>query len=198
MAKKSRQASAFCGVMLWACLAGRAQAASRPSVTVLLYNQAGISAEVLVRAKAEVARIYDEAGIDLSWGDPTSAATADKFTIRLMIRPRGVGVASSVMGAALGDMHETGGSAFVFFDRVVRSAHEREQDVAPILSFAMAHEMGHLLLPFPAHAASGVMRAAWDGDDLRHIANGSLQFAPVQQAAIRVKASNCCTSTIGR
>jgi hypothetical protein len=42
------------------------------------------------------------------------------------------------------------------------------------------------------------MRPAWDGDDLRHIANGSLQFTPVQQAAIRVKASTCCTSVISR
>jgi hypothetical protein len=49
-----------------------------------------------------------------------------------------------------------------------------------------------LLLPFPAHAASGIMRAAWDGDDLRHIANGSMQFTPAQQAAIRLKASTCC------
>jgi hypothetical protein len=60
----------------------------------------------------------------------------------------------------------------------------------------MAHEMGHLLLPAPAHAPSGIMRAAWDGDDLRHIANGSLQFTPAQQTAIRVKASTCCLNTL--
>jgi hypothetical protein len=96
------------------------------------------------------------------------------------------------MGTTLGDAHDTEGSAFVFYDRVLRSAHESQQDVARLLAYAMAHEIGHLLLPSPAHAASGIMRAAWNGDDLRHIANGSLQFTPEQQAAIRVKAEACC------
>jgi hypothetical protein len=185
MASRWTHAGAGWAVML--CLAGQAQAASRPSVAVLAYNQAGVSADALARAKTEVARIYGEAGIDVIWLDPASAGAVRSFTIQLLIRSRAVGASGSVMGTALGDAHETGGSAFVFLDRVLRSAHEREQDVARVLAYAMAHEMGHLLLP--AHAPSGIMRAAWDGDDLRHIANGSLQFTPAQQAALRVKAS---------
>ena len=35
-----------------------------------------------------------------------------------------------------------------------------------VLSVAIAHEIGHLLLPEPAHADEGIMRAPWDGDAL--------------------------------
>jgi hypothetical protein len=61
-----------------------------------------------------------------------------------------------------------------------------------VLAYAMAHEMGHLLLPYPAHSTNGIMRAEWDGDDLRHIANGSMLFTPAQTALIRARAVGCC------
>ena len=189
MANQWRQV-AGCAVLLG--LAGQAGAASRPSITVVAYDQAGVGADTLVRAKAETARIVAEAGVDVTWMDPAAVEPVNTFAIRLLIRPRAVGASGSVMGTALGDTHETGGSAFVFYDRVLRSAHERQQDVAGVLAYAMAHEMGHLLLPTLAHASSGIMRGSWDGDDLRHIANGSMQFTTAQQTAIRVKASTCC------
>lgn len=128
--------------------------------------------------------------------DPATVEPAGNFAIRLLIRPRAVNAPGSVMGTAIGDTHETGGSAFVFYDRVLRSAHERQQDVAAVLAYAMAHEMGHLLLPFPAHADAGIMRPDWNGDDLRHMANGSLQFTPAQAAALRLKASTCCLTAM--
>jgi hypothetical protein len=64
-----------------------------------------------------------------------------------------------------------------------------------VLAYVMAHEMGHLLLPPGAHSPSGIMRPDWDGDDLRHIASGSLQFTPAQANAIRAKASECRAAT---
>jgi hypothetical protein len=172
-------------------LAGRAEAGDRPSIAVVAYNQAGVAADTLARAKTETARIYGEAGVDVIWMDHAAVEAARNFAIRLLIR-RAVSARESVLGSVAGDTHETGGLASVFYDRVLRSAHERRQDVAGVLAYAMAHEMGHLLLPFPAHAASGIMRSAWDGDDLRHIANGSLRFSASQTAAIRAKASRCC------
>lgn len=127
--------------------------------------------------------------------DPASVEPAGAFAIQLLLRRRPVNASGAVMGTAIGDTHQTSGSAFVFYDRVLRSAHEREQDVARVLAYSMAHEMGHLLLPYPAHSMTGITRPAWDGDDLRHIASGSLQFTAVQGAAIRAKVSECCAAT---
>jgi hypothetical protein len=161
-------------------------------LAVVVYNQAAVPLEVLKKARGTISSIYREADVNVMWIDPASAAAGANFTIRLLIRPRAINAQRSLMGSALGDTHETGGSAFVYYDRVLRSAHERQQDVVGVLAYAMAHEMGHLLLPAPAHAPSGIMRGAWDGDDLRHIASGSLKFTPAQQAAIRMKALTTC------
>jgi len=106
--------------------------------------------------------------------------------------------AQAVLGTTIGDVHETSGTAFVFYDRVLKSVHERQQNVSRVLAYAMAHEMGRLLLPHPAHSSSGIMRPQWDGDDLRHIASGSLQFTAVQAKAIRAKVSTCCAATAAR
>ena len=190
MVNRWRLATAGCAVMLG--LAGQAGAASRPSIAVVVYDQARVAADTLARAKTEIARIYGEAGIDVNWMDAAAPEPAGNFAIRLLIRPRAVDRPGSVMGSVAGDTHETDGLASVFYDRVLRSARERRQDVAGVLAYAIAHEIGHLLLPFPAHADAGIMRPDWDGDDLRHIANGSMQFTTVQQTLIRVKATTCC------
>lgn len=173
-----------------------AQTAERlPSIAVVAYNQAAVDSDTLARAKSEVTRIYREVGVSVTWMSPRAADPAGAFAIQLLLRRRPVIESGSVMGTAIGEAHEIGGLAFVFFERVLKSAHERQQDVACVLAYAMAHEMGHLLLPAPAHSPSGIMRSAWDGDDLRHIASGSLQFTQLQANAIRAKAVSCCPPT---
>jgi hypothetical protein len=179
--------------MLAAGVTGQA-AASPPSIAVGAYNQAGVAADTLARAKSEVTRIYGDVGVDVIWMDPEAVAPPGAFAMQVRIRARAVNTSRAVMGAVLGDA-ETGWLAFVYYDCVLRSAHEREQDVARLLAYAMAHEMGHLLLPRPAHSPSGIMRSGWNGDDLRHIASGSLHFTAVQANAICAKVSDCCTGT---
>jgi hypothetical protein len=191
MANRWRHA-AGCALMLG--LATQTEAAGRPAIAVVAYNQAGVATDVIARAKLEINRIVAGTGVDVAWMDPAAVEPVASFAIQLLIRPRAVSGPQSVMGTALGDAHEIGGSAMVFYDRVLRSAHEREQDVAGVLAYAMVHEIGHLLLPPPAHSSSGIMRAAWDGDDLRHMASGAMQFTPAQQAAIGVKAETCCAA----
>jgi hypothetical protein len=194
----NRWCSVAAGCAVFLGIAGRADAASRPSIVLVVYDQAGVAPATLTRAKLEVGRIVDDAGVDVIWIAPAAAEPANTFAIRLLIRRRDVGATVSAMGTAIGDVHESGGTAFVFFDQVLRSAHGGKHDAGSVLAYAMAHEMGHLLLPGPAHAESGIMRPSWDGDDLRHIADGSMQFTPVQQRAIRAKASTCCIAAAAR
>ena len=192
---RGRWAFVVAGLTLAAGLCGPAEA-SPPSIAAVAYNQAGVDADTLARAKSEVMRIYRDAGVDVTWMDPATVESAGAFAIQLLVRLRAVNASGSVMGRAIGGTHDSG-SAFVYYDRVLRSAHEREQDVARLLGVAMAHEMGHLVLP-AGHSPSGIMRPNWDGDDLRHIASGSLQFTTVQANAIRAKVSGCCAATAGK
>jgi hypothetical protein len=189
----TRWAWAIAGSMLILGLSEQAGAACRPSIWVVAYNQAGVAPDTLAHAKTEITRIFGEAAVAVTWMDRVALEPAGAFAVQVLIRPRAVNGSSSVMGTTIGDVHDTAGSAFIYYDRVVKSAHEREQDVARLLAHAMAHEMGHLLLPSPAHSQSGIMRPEWDGDDLRHIASGSLQFTAEQATAIRAKISGCST-----
>ena len=44
----------------------------------------------------------------------------------------------------------------------------------------MAHEIGHLLLAESSHSPAGLMRAAWDKEDLRALMRGRLSFTAPQ------------------
>lgn len=55
-----------------------------------------------------------------------------------------------------------------------------------VLAHVMAHEIGHLLLPY-GHSSTGLMRANWDVADLRRAVYRQLKFTPEQAALIRAK-----------
>jgi hypothetical protein len=117
------------------------------------------------------------------------------FVIQMMIRRRAsepASAAESVMGMTP-EAGENGGTASVFYDQVLRMAHHYRQPVEELLAIAVAHEMGHVLLPPPGHAPTGIMRPVWDGRDIRHAVLGSLTFTPTQAALIQAKVSGCCS-----
>jgi hypothetical protein len=187
MGNRWRQAAAATTLILG--LAGPAGSDSRPAIAVVVYDQARVPNDTLTRAQTDVARIYSEAGVDVTWMESATVRPVGMFTIRLLIRRHAIGAPGPVMGTAIGDPQETNGSAFVFYQQVLNTAHRGEQDVARVLAYAMAHEMGHLILPSPAHSSSGIMRANWDGDDLQHIADGSLAFSPGQARLMQARAT---------
>jgi hypothetical protein len=47
----------------------------RPQVSVAVYNDAGVSATVVVQAELRAARIFDEAGMDVAWKDCSTSRT---------------------------------------------------------------------------------------------------------------------------
>jgi hypothetical protein len=188
MAAHRHVARAFTVVIL-AGSGDLAEAAETGSATIVvkLSNQAGVAGGTLAEAQSQVSRIYADVGVEVLWTDAAAAHADGRFVVNLMIRtkpPR-----PRMMGHAFGDARDTGGTAFVYRDRVEEVARARDVDPATVLAFAMAHEMGHLLLPAPSHAVAGIMRANWDGQNFRDMAARSLRFTPVQGNAIRVKAS---------
>ena len=58
--------------------------------------------------------------------------------------------------------------ATVYIDRVEWLSRQAGADAVVVLGFAVAHEIGHLLLGTNAHAAHGIMRAIWSRDELQH------------------------------
>src|SRR5262245_8365221 len=161
-----------------------------PPLAVIAYNHASIPAGTLRYARDKVIRIYRETGVDLQWTDsPLDSSQPDRdassnrpniFTVRMLTRKKRHPVAvgeGMVLGRAVGTS-DSGGIVSLFYDQVVRVARTHGQWPGDILGLAIAHEIGHLLLPSPAHSPIGIMRASWDGDDIRHGVVGALRFTP--------------------
>jgi hypothetical protein len=94
-------------------------------------------------------------------------------------------MAPSALGTTVGEDHRVGGSSFVFYERVLKFAHDHRRSIDVILAYAIAHEMGHVLLPAPAHTSTGLMKAEWSDDDIRHLASDRQLFTVDQALLIR-------------
>jgi hypothetical protein len=54
-----------------------------------------------------------------------------------------------------------------------------------VLAIAIAHEIGHMVLPARAHSKDGLMHAAWDSNHFRSAAAGLLHFSAESATSIR-------------
>lgn len=181
------------------------QESPAPTVTLRVYDYAGIDSGMMRAAREKVARIYQQAGVLVEWIEPlanrrngsttVASSSLPTFTVRVLIRPKMVSnhgsATASVMGVAL-EADENGAIVWLFYDRVLRVAQHHRQPIADLLAIALAHEVGHVLLPPPGHSAGGLMQATWDGDDLRHAIVGELAFTATEASHIRARLAGCC------
>jgi hypothetical protein len=80
--------------------------------------------------------------------------------------------------------------AFIFCSRVEDAAKSAALPFSRVLSCAMAHEMGHLLMGDRPHSSFGLMRGDWEPKDLRRVAMSPLSFLPQDSALMRSGLSN--------
>ena len=189
-------------------LASRADAEPRPPLNVVLHvcDDPGIHRNLVNRAKVEMGRIFRDVGIDIAWtdevstrtgpDDPQPPASSDPQLTLVMLCQEltdEVTVDPTALGGAVGTRDYRGHIAYVFYDRVERFARTLNMSRDPeaddlysviVLAHAMAHEVGHLLLPY-GHSATGLMRAEWDAKDMRLAVERRLNFTPEQAELIR-------------
>ena len=75
--------------------------------------------------------------------------------------------------------------AYVFSDRVGAISSAVHMNTALLLGCAIAHELGHMLLPIHSHTPFGVMRGNWDARHLSLDGLNDMNFLPNQEAEIR-------------
>ena len=90
-----------------------------------------------------------------------------------------------MLGVAPSTQEARGINLWIFYPRIRAYSAELGMDASQLLGHVMAHEMGHLLLPYGAHSLAGLMRPAWDRAQVRAAAEGLLTFTPDQAALIR-------------
>jgi hypothetical protein len=162
-------------------------------VIVFVYNDARVPGDTLIRAEQQAKNAFSRAGLEITWldcirGTPACNEIGGSNHLILRITPN---VARSISDAAFGiaflGSDETGRNADVFWKRAQEIQENSKVDLALILGSVMAHEIGHLLLGSNAHAVSGIMRAHWEGSELRRISMGSLLFLPEQGKRMRAR-----------
>jgi hypothetical protein len=166
---------------------------------VRVYNAAVLPAAAQVVALRAATTILAAAGIGTSWlpcGDAASEAAASicntpltpsELSVRLVKLP---GTASAhgelQLGYSLVDTKAGAGTlATIYADRVAWLAGEAAVDMPTLVGFAIAHEIGHLLLGTNAHSASGLMRALWSRAELKRNEAADWLFGRTDAARMR-------------
>jgi hypothetical protein len=75
--------------------------------------------------------------------------------------------------------------AYAFYSRIQDFSEIHRVEVGPILGGVIAHELGHLLLPYGSHSGSGLMSSSWDKELALRAAKGQLTFSEPESALIR-------------
>ncbi len=160
MAQWTRRAFGFLVLGVWLVGIGAA-AADSPSVVIHLDNKAGTPARVLDSARAEVAEVFQAAGLAITWMegpvpvDPERSAVgqpAVTVVLGTMVSP--CEGSRCTLGLAVLDRR----TAIIFSNRVHDLALRHPVDAGVVLGRVIAHEVGHLLLPPGRHAHQGLMR----------------------------------------
>lgn len=158
---------------------------SAPTVVVAIHDSARVEPAVLDAARARVSAVFSRAGVEVAWDD----AGATGFRVQVLLRPRNPQSAPGkprVMGVALA-ADERRAVLSLYFDGVTDVARRHGAPVSDVLGIALAHEMGHVLLPPPSHSRDGIMKASWEGDDIRHALLSELAFTDVQAEQMRTR-----------
>ena len=176
-----------------------AESIDSASVRLRVDDYAAVAADVLARAQDEVTQLYAAIGVEATWlatrhlpsRPPAPPVRVDKgmpdltvivlnptMTTRMAPPPNALGLAASTQNV-------DGRIAYVFYDRLRMVTLERDDSDVRALSLVMAHEIGHLLLPYGSHSEGGVMLGHWNIERFSHIDLRGLRFTPLQGQQMR-------------
>jgi Transcriptional regulator PadR-like family len=184
--------------------------ARRPHLTVFVDPRVPVSVDQLRRARLDVNRILGAIGVTTEWESeepperwaqqPAREVPTD-YVVHLVIIARVSGLSGPdtlPLGVTPPGDHRTGADVVVFHDHVEEFARERHKSASSVLALVIAHEIGHALLPAPAHTSVGIMQGEWDQQTLDQADDHELRFTPQQAALIRERLDNCCNLIAGR
>ena len=167
------------------------------SLTVSIFNDAGVSQSVLSQARNRAIFIMRRAGVSLVWVDcgtpgnwlPNSGCTSISFPQHLSVRLvcKASGASDDTFGQSFQNASGEGNYALVYFGVLATSQAAKVVPTGDLLGFVIAHELGHLLLGRDSHSATGLMTAVWQTAELRQASQGHLLFTNEQQDRIRTR-----------
>lgn len=157
-------------------------------VVVRVYDNTGLPSDVRRTSLTRAAEIFARAEVEIGWVHcPARCGRApgpDQLILRMTRSPAAaVGVGTSLIDP----VQQAGRLATVYVDQVDAMARRANTDRVAILSRAIAHEIGHLLLGTTEHTRSGLMRGIWTAEELRRNHVEDWQFSPLQRTLLRAR-----------
>ena len=177
----------------------------RTTITVRVYQIAGVPYALEHRALAEAEAVLQSARVDVSWQEctgpnPSAACHEPRGRSELLLIVRegaDCQAASAPLGEAFLVPGASDGLATVYFSCVAQLATRAKTDVAVLLGRVAAHELGHLMIGTPTHSHHGVMRPFWGPDELRRNRAADWAFTAKDVAAMREPRLEHRTEAVG-
>ena len=144
------------------CAATSAQAANIPAtlhVSVAVCDSEHVPPPLMAAAERIAGDAYRAIGVTLDWIDEGCGVGERGLSVNLIARSTSEIEVSDV---TLGFAEPGTSAATVLYDRVDAFAHHYRVKREVLLGYAIAHELGHLLLPPHSHSPVGLMRATLD------------------------------------
>jgi hypothetical protein len=170
------------------------------ALSVRLYNSAHAPETVIRSAIEQSTWSFRAKGIRTVWEQPATESLEDQGTdmtsayhqpdprryvvVRLISRMP-ASVLPGAIGYALPFAH-TGAHVVVYYDRVQALSARVNTESYIILGYAMAHEIGHVLLGSSEHSEAGLMQARWTPATWRLACAGVLAFGREESKRMQV------------
>jgi hypothetical protein len=155
--------------MLMATVASQAA-----TITLYLKGSGVVPQQVEAAAMVEVSRIFSGIGVQLTWthSEPAPGAIVISVgfsdSVPARVHPGAIAFSTPFAGkwSAITVLYDR--LAFIVLDRPSLAPH--------LLAYALAHEIGHVLMRTDVHRTSGLMKAHWTTHDFDEMARCSLSF----------------------
>lgn len=169
------------------------------AVAIRIHDYVAIPSRTLVRAQLLVSEYYRAIKVETKWraimrpskqaGEAHQVSESEVRDLTVIIvnesMARQLPLPANAVGSAATTPSASGRIAYVLYDRVVAAALGSGWETVDLMSVVIAHEVGHLLLPWGSHTSAGLMRTDWRTDDLRRVDRRTLTFSDDQAEHIR-------------
>jgi len=153
---------------------------------VHITNNASVPSRALDAALTRAAEVFRRIGVRLRWLDrlpsPSEPPPAPYLIVLLSADAVKANAARhEIPDAVIGQAIPPARRAYIYYQRIRTMSLKRERDVSVTLGYAIAHELGHLMLPPNSHSQGGIMRESFD------FSPTLVTFTPSEKKIIRAR-----------
>jgi hypothetical protein len=163
---------------------------------ISIHDYTHLSETFVRRTEQHVTDLYASIGVGTEWADTTCPVDpgaearpygADELLVNILPAEMSerLQLPNDALGVAYVTVREGGRVAYIVFDRVNRLAQRWAKEPPQMLGLVIAHEIGHLLLPYGSHSPSGLMRPHWQLEDFEKSDGLPDRFTRAQAEGIR-------------